>query len=63
MNGKKLKFLNVINEYILMALAIRVGRGCKAVDVADTLEKMLSKFLALTHIRMDNGLEFIALAL
>jgi transposase InsO family protein len=63
MNGRKLKFLNVIDEYSRMALAIRVGRRCKAVDVIDTLEELLSKFPAPTHIRMDNGPEFIALAL
>lgn len=63
MNGRKLKFLNVIDEYSRMALAIRVSRRCKVVDVIDTLEELLSKFPAPTHIRMDNGPEFIALAL
>jgi transposase InsO family protein len=63
MNGRKLKFLNVIDEYSRMALAIRVDRRCKAVDVIDTLEELLRKFPAPTHIRMDNGPEFIALAL
>jgi hypothetical protein len=49
MNGRKLKFLNVIDEYSRMALPIRVGRRCKAVDVIDTLEELLSKFPAPTH--------------
>jgi len=63
MNGRKLKFLNIIDEYSRMALAIRVGRRCQAVDIIDTLEDLLGKFPAPTHIRMDNGPEFIAIAL
>ena len=39
-----------------MALAIRVGRRCKSVDVIDTLEELLSRFPAPTQIRMDNGM-------
>jgi transposase InsO family protein len=63
MNGRKLRPLNIIDEYSRIALEIHVGRRCKTVDVIDTLEELLSKFPAPTHIRMDNGPEFIALAL
>ena len=48
-------FLNIIDEFSRMVLAIRVGKTCKAVDVVDTLEELLSKFSAPTHICMDNG--------
>ena len=63
MDGRMLKFLNVIDEYSRVCLAIRVGRRCKAVDVIDTIEKLLKLYPAPTHLRMDNGPEFIAHAL
>ena len=38
MDGRTLKFLNVIDEFSRVCLAIRLGRRCKAVDVIDTIE-------------------------
>jgi hypothetical protein len=32
-DGRRLKFLNVIDEHSRLCLAIRVGRRCKAKDV------------------------------
>jgi len=63
MDGRRLKFLNIVDEYSRMCLAIRVGRRCKAMDVIDTIEKLLKQYPAPTHLRMDNGPEFIAHAL
>jgi transposase InsO family protein len=63
MDGRMLKFLNVIDEYSRVCLAIRVGRRCRAVDVIDTIEELLKLYPAPTHLRMDNGPEFIAHAL
>jgi transposase InsO family protein len=63
MDGRTLKFLNVIDEFSRVCLAIRVGRRCKAVDVIATLEELLKLYPAPTHLRMDNGPEFIAHAL
>ena len=63
MNGRNLKFLNVVEEFSRVCLAIRVGRRCKAVDVIDTIEELLKQHPAPTHLRMDNGPEFIAHAL
>ncbi len=40
MDGRTLKFLNVIDEFSRVCLAIRVGRSCKAVDVIDTIEEL-----------------------
>jgi hypothetical protein len=51
------------NESSRMWLAIRVGRRCKAMDVIDTIEELLKQYPAPTHLRMDNGPEFIAHAL
>jgi len=46
-----------------MWLAIRIGRCCKAMDVIDTIEELFKQYPAPTHLRMDNGPEFIAHAL
>jgi transposase InsO family protein len=63
MNGRKLKFLTIMDEYSWVCLAIRVGRRCKAVDVIDTIEKLLRVYPLPTLMRMDNGPAFIAHAL
>ena len=39
------------------------GRRCKSVDVIDTIEELLKLYPPPTHLRMDNGPEFIAHAL
>lgn len=62
-NGRPLKFLNIIDEYSRLSLAIRVGRRCRGQDVVDTLEELLMLYPAPENIRMDNGPEFISKAL
>jgi len=59
-DGRRLKFLNVIDEHSRLCLAIRVGRRCKAKDVVAVLEELISIYPAPTFIRSDNGPEFIA---
>jgi transposase InsO family protein len=39
-DSRRLKFLNVIDEHSRFCLAIRVGRSCKAKDVAAVLEEL-----------------------
>jgi putative transposase len=63
MDGRTLKFLNVIDEYSRLCLAIRIGRRCRAAEVIDTIEELLKLYPPPTHVRMDNGPEFIANAL
>ena len=63
MNGSTLKFLNVIDEFSRVCLAIRVGRRCRAVEVIDTIEELLKLCPAPTYLRKENGPEFIAHAL
>ena len=63
MNGCTLKFLNVIDEFSRVCLAIHVGGRCLAVDVIDTIEDLLKLYPEATHLRMDNDPEFIANAL
>jgi transposase InsO family protein len=53
----------VIDEYSRLALAIRVGRRCKAAEVIDTIEELLKLYPPPTHLRMDNGPEFVTNAL
>ena len=62
-DGRRLKFLNVIDEHSRLCLAIRVGRRCKAKDVVAVLEELTSLYPAPEFIRSDNGPEFIAQAL
>ena len=62
-DGRRLKFLNVIDEHSRLCLAIRVARRCKAKDVVAVLEELTSVYPAPTFIRSDNGPEFIAQAL
>ena len=62
-DGRRLKFLNVIDEHSRLCLAIRVGRRCKAKDVVAVLEELTSVYPAPAFIRSDNGPEFIAQAL
>ncbi len=63
MDGRTLKFLNVVDEFSRVCLAIRVGRRCRAVEVIDTIKEPLKLYPPPTHLRMDNGPEFIAHAL
>jgi putative transposase len=59
-DGRRLKFLNVIDEHSRLCLAIRVGRRCRAKDVVAVLEELTSLYPAPAYIRSDNGREFIA---
>ena len=62
-DGRRLKVLNVLDEHSRLCLAIRVGRRCKANDVAAVLEDLTSLYPAPAFIRSDNGPEFIVQAL
>jgi putative transposase len=60
MDGCTLKFLNVVDEYSRVCLANRVGRRYQAVDLIDTIEELFRRYPLPTHLRSDNGPEFIA---
>jgi hypothetical protein len=62
-DGRMLKVLNVVNEFSRVCQVIRVGRRCRAVDVIGTILELLKLSPPPTHLRMDSGPEFIALAL
>ncbi len=62
-DGRTLKFFNVIDEYSRLCLASRVGRRCRAPDVIDAIEELLNLYTPPAYLRMDNSSEFIATAL
>jgi len=62
-DGRKYRMLNVIDEFTRECIAIRVSRKLKAVDVIDVLSDLFILRGIPTHIRSDNGPEFIAKAL
>jgi len=63
MDGRTLKYHNVIDEYSRLCLAIRVGRRCKAAEMIDTIEELLKLYPPPIHLRMDYTPLFIAHAL
>ncbi|WP_310355256.1 IS3 family transposase [Methylobacterium sp. BE186] len=59
-DGRKFRMLNVIDEFTRECLAIRVARKLKAADVIDVLSDLFILRGVPSHIRSDNGPEFIA---
>ena len=62
-DGRKYRMLNVIDEFTRECLAIRINRKLKSTDVIDTLSDLFILRGIPTHVRSDNGPEFIAKAL
>jgi putative transposase len=62
-DARRLKLLNVVDEYTREALAMRVGRSCSADDVVTTIEALVAERGAPAHLRVDNGPELVAWAL
>lgn len=54
--------LNVVDEFTHECLAIRVARKLKAADVIDVLSDLFILRGVPSHIRSDNGPEFVAQA-
>jgi putative transposase len=61
-NGRKLRMLNIIDEFTHECLAIRVSRRLKSIDVIDALSDLFILRGIPGHIRSDNGPEFVAKA-
>jgi putative transposase len=57
---RKIRMLNVIDEFTRECLAIRVSRRLNATDVVDVLSDLFILRGVPGHIRSDNGPEFIA---
>jgi putative transposase len=60
---RRLKLLNIVDEFTREALAMRVGRTCDADAVVATIETLVAERGRPEHLRMDNGPELIAWAL
>jgi len=60
-DDRKVRMLNIIDEYTRACLAIRVSQKLKAVDVIDVLSDLFMRGVPV-HIRSDNGPEFVAKA-
>ena len=61
-DGRKIRLLNIIDEFTHECLAIRVSRRLKSVDVIDVLSDLFILRGVPEHIRSDNGPEFLAKA-
>jgi putative transposase len=61
-DGRKIRMLNVIDEFTRECLAIRVDRKLKSLDVIDVLSDLFILRGVPEHVRSDNGPEFIAKA-
>ncbi len=59
-DGRKVRLLNVIDEFTCECLAIRVARKLKAADVIDVLSDLFILRGIPAHVRSDNGPEFIS---
>jgi transposase InsO family protein len=62
-DSRVFRMLCVIDEFTRESLAIRVARKLKATDVIDVLADLFILRGIPTHIRSDNGPEFVATAL
>ena len=61
-NGRKIRMLNIIDEFTHECLAIRVARRLRSIDVIDVLSDLFILRGVPGHIRSDNGPEFVARA-
>ncbi len=59
-DGRKVRMLNVVDEFTHECLTIRVARKLKATDVVDVLSDLFILRGVPSHIRSDNGPEFVA---
>lgn len=61
-DGRKVRMLNVLDEFTRECLIIRIARKLISADVIDVLSELFILRGIPGHIRSDNGPEFIATA-
>jgi len=61
-DGRRLKFLCVVDEFTRECLALVVRRSFRAKDVIGVLAELMAQRGVPAHLRSDNGPEFVALA-
>lgn len=62
-SGSPLKWLSIEDEFTRESLALKVDRSITSEDVIDTLAELFAMRGVPSHIRSDNGPEFIAKAI
>jgi len=62
-DGRAIRFLNIVDEYTRLVLKIKVGRGIKSEDAIDSLAELFAIHGVPKRIRCDNGPEFISHAI
>lgn len=62
-DGRTIRFLNIVDEYTRVCLSIKVARSIKSEDAIDTLAELFSMYGVPRRIRCDNGPEFISAAI
>jgi putative transposase len=62
-NGTRFRVLTLIDEYTRQCLAVHVDWSIRAVDVITVVEAAMARYGVPTHLRSDNGPEFIAYAI
>ena len=62
-NGQQLKCLTVVDEFTHESLAIDVAGSIRSARVIDVLTRLMSVHGAPTHLRSDNGPEFVSHAI
>ena len=61
-DGRRLKFLCVVDEFTRECLALEVGRSFRAPEVLTVLAGLIAVRGTPAHLRSDNGPEFVAQA-
>ena len=59
-NGRKVKVLNILEEYNRQALAMVVDTGISSMRVIEVLDRLIEKYGKPVCIKTDNGPEFIS---
>ncbi|QDS96102.1 IS2 transposase TnpB [Roseimaritima multifibrata] len=63
LNGRAIRFLNIVDEYTRQCLSIKVGRSITSEDAIDTLAELFAMHGVPKRLRCDNGPEFISTAI
>jgi len=63
LDGRTIRFLNIVDEYTRQCLAIKVGRSITSEDAIDTLAELFAMHGVPKRLRCDNGPEFISTAI
>lgn len=63
LDGRTIRFLNIVDEYTRQCLTIKVGRSITSEDAIDTLAELFAMHGVPKRLRCDNGPEFISTAI